>query len=922
MAKDKDQQARVELIIDGKMATASMRDLEAAARKVKSEMSGMLPGTPEFEQAAKNLGRINAQLNDVRVQAGLTKSSFDKLIDSAKGIFVGTLGANLAEAGVTKLFTAFQNGIQTFKEFESSLKVLKSLTGIDGAGMEFLRESALKTSNQLGVSAKEVVEAYKLMAGAKPELLTNKEALADITKEAIKLSKASGLDLPDASKRLVDALNQFNAPVSEAGRYVNILAEGARLSAAEVPDITNALLEFGTAAKSANVSIGESTAAIETLAEKGLKGSEAGTKLRNVLLVLNAPEVLDKKALNYFEQYGVNLDVLKDKTLPLAERLQELAKIQGDAGAIASVFGKENSIAGEILINNATRVKQLTEALNKDGLNTAQEQATENTKTLANQITRMGNAWDNIMAKQGAIGSFLGMLAQKFTTILIAIDNAGSEVELFFSNVKTIGDKTAQYLIDYGRTTSGKTVQEYLSFFDKISNKDFMKDAEANKEKFVAMMVAEGATVKNATVVFDKYIKNRTDAMIAASKNVNPIAQPGAGGGTPGAGGGTTPQKEKNLKYETKLQEDAIKEWNKQNDAYWKQVVIGLDADIKEAEKYWEKKDALFLKNMQKTWDKTKQFWEDELNARLDYNLITATTDKDKYAAELEKLQVFYAQKIALVQKGSEQEKLLQAQLANDVALLNQQKSAKQLNTAKEVYGQMQNVALSFMDATNQAETNEQRKKDRAYESERQKLKKQLDSKVISQQQYDAKLADLNNKQEAEQKALMRKQAERQKTYAVFDSIIKTALAWVEASLDVTKIPAAIAASIQSALIIATPVPEFFEGGYTGNGGNLDNRGGFAAILHPNEYVVNAKALQDPMVSQMVNAIETGKINNVSTTTTSNNAAAGSNAEIKQLLEHLITNGVHAEMVFTPERLVKLKREQIKQENLDKTLSM
>jgi hypothetical protein len=101
----------------------------------------------------------------------------------------------------------------------------------------------------------------------------------------------------------------------------------------------------------------------------------------------------------------------------------------------------------------------------------------------------------------------------------------------------------------------------------------------------------------------------------------------------------------------------------------------------------------------------------------------------------------------------------------------------------------------------------------------------------------------------------------------------------------------------------------------------MDSKGGFTAMLHPNEYVVNAKALQDPLVSQMVNAIETGKINNVSNTNTSNSSSAGSNAEIKQLLEHLITNGVHAEMVFTSERLNKLKREQKIQENLDKTLS-
>ena len=869
MAKDKDQQARVELIIDGKMATASMRDLEAAARKVKGEMSGMLPGTPEFERAAQNLGRINAQLTDVRVQAGLTKSSFEKLMDTAKGVFVGTLGANLAEAGVTKLFTAFQNGIQTFKEFESSLKILKSLTGIDGAGMDYLRDSALKTSNQLGVSAKEVVEAYKLMAGAKPELLTNKEALADITKEAIKLSKASGLDLPEASKRLVDALNQFNAPASEAGRYVNILAEGARLSAAEVPDITNALLEFGTAAKSANVSIGASTAAIETLAEKGLKGSEAGTKLRNVLLVLNAPEVLDKKALSYFEEYGVSIDTLKDKSLPLADRLKELGKIQGDAGAIASVFGKENSIAGEILITNADRVKQLTEALNKDGLNTAQEQATENTKTLANQITRMGNAWDNIMAKQGAIGSFLGFMAQKLTNVLIAADNAGSELEIFFSNVQPLSEKAAQYLIDFGKTNTGKPLQEFLSKFDKISNKDFMVGAEQNKQKFVAMMVAEGESVKNATAIFDKYIKNRTDAMIAASKTVNTIAQPTDNGNNSGG--------KNDDKLEKKAADDKKKREKEEADDQIKRR--DQQIQVKDERMKMEEEDAKALQKL--------------LHDLANNKFLDAVDSKDNEINEVKK---YYAERLALARQFGLDEKLVTDQEAAALALVNKKWDAKalgekkkaqqaELQASRQLFNELTGLA-NLMGATGIAATG---------------LGKTI---ALANIAFDT----------AQAIAALTKNSELNPANAV----TMGAAGGLQFAAGIVRIMT----NIGSAYQVLSGAPSFFDGGYTGNGGNLDSRGGFSAILHPNEYVVNAKALQNPVVNQMVSAIETGKVNNSNSTTTLNNIS-GSNAsnKMEMLLEHLVNNGVHAEMVFDDERLSKLKIREQKKAVIDKTLS-
>ena len=145
-------------------------------------------------------------------------------------------------------------------------------------------------------------------------------------------------------------------------------------------------MKFGAVARNANVNVAESTALIETLAEKGLKGAEAGTALRNVLLRMSAPDTLPTDAVKAFEKYGVNVDVLKDKTLPLSVRLKELGKISNDTGAVVEVFGKENAVAAQNVLQNIARVDELTVALSKEGLITALEQvktATDNLKSLS-----------------------------------------------------------------------------------------------------------------------------------------------------------------------------------------------------------------------------------------------------------------------------------------------------------------------------------------------------------------------------------------------------------------------------------------------------------------------------------------------------------------------------------------------------------
>lgn len=306
-------------------------------------------------------------------------------------------------------FALVRSGVQTIKEYTQSIADLQAITGASGADLQFYKDQAVDLGKKVEGGATAVVEAYKLIGSAKPELLNNARALDAVTQSAITLSKASGLDLPEAATRLTDAMNQFGAPAEEAGRFIDVLANGAKFGSAEIPQVTDALLKFGAVAKTSNVSIEESTALIEALAEKGLKGAEAGTGLRNVMLKLSAPDALPKEAKDMLDKLGISFEKLQDTSLPFSERLKELKPLLNDNTALVKTFGTENAVVATNLLTNIDRVDELTVSM--ETLGTAQEQADIRSKTLGEAFSNIGRAWDSmILSLVNGEGSMDGVI--------------------------------------------------------------------------------------------------------------------------------------------------------------------------------------------------------------------------------------------------------------------------------------------------------------------------------------------------------------------------------------------------------------------------------------------------------------------------------------------------------------------------------
>ena len=124
------------------------------------------------------------------------------------------------------------------------------------------------------------------------------------------------------------------------------------------------------------LTVEQSAGALEVLSKANLKGSEAGTALRNIILKLNT-------------ELGVDLS-----RTSLSTALDALKPRLTDATYLSKIFGMENVAAAQYLIQNSSAVEEMTRKVT--GTNVAQEQAAVRTDTTAHKMEILRAKVDDI----------------------------------------------------------------------------------------------------------------------------------------------------------------------------------------------------------------------------------------------------------------------------------------------------------------------------------------------------------------------------------------------------------------------------------------------------------------------------------------------------------------------------------------------
>lgn len=338
-----------------------------------------------IDRVGKPLQKVQTAVNATHDRVGKVQRRLNQL---------SAIDLQAVEQSTQRVKESFQRFNDVAIRHESALAEVEAITGLTGDKLNALDKAARKVSTTYGSSVEGSLLSFKvLLSKLGPEIGNNDKAMGSMAGTIQTLSKTMEGDVSGATDALTNAMLQYRVSLddpikaaAEMARMSNIMAAGAKEGSAEVIDLSAGLKQAGGTARLANVSFAETNSALQLLDKAGKKGAEGGVALRNVLLKMNAPSKVTRKAAAILNQYGVNMEVVANKALPLADRLRELQKIGQNTDALNALFGSENVQGAEALINTADAQEALTKKI--IGTNVAQEQAAGIMNTSAERAKR------------------------------------------------------------------------------------------------------------------------------------------------------------------------------------------------------------------------------------------------------------------------------------------------------------------------------------------------------------------------------------------------------------------------------------------------------------------------------------------------------------------------------------------------------
>jgi TP901 family phage tail tape measure protein len=275
--------------------------------------------------------------------------------------------------------------VGALKDYDKALGSLQAVTGLADDKFGAFKSKIIEVAGETKVSAVDTAKAFELIGSANSKLLESADAMGLVTKSAIILSQASGDDLATSASSLVGVMNQFNLEASQADRTMNVLAAGAKVGAATIPQVAESMKNFGSVAASANLSVEESVALVEVLSQKSVFGAEAGTKLRGSVLQLQ------KAGLGYTSgQFNMN-DALNEAN----KKISSLSTAKQKDALVTKLFGAENVSTGKILLANVGQYNEFTKGVT--GTSEALTQAAIKNNTLDKSLDQLKAAWVNML---------------------------------------------------------------------------------------------------------------------------------------------------------------------------------------------------------------------------------------------------------------------------------------------------------------------------------------------------------------------------------------------------------------------------------------------------------------------------------------------------------------------------------------------
>lgn len=281
--------------------------------------------------------------------------------------------------------------VKTAADFEQSMSNVQAITGATGKDFTRLQEHAKALGASTAWSAKEVSQAMQYTGMAGWTAQENIDGLAGI----LNLASASGTELARTSDIVTDAISAFGNSAKDSTMFADVMTKACTSANVSVDTLGESYKYSAALCGTMGYSIKDATTALAVMGNQGIKGSAAGTTLKNAISNLAAPTdamqvVMKKLGISLTNNDG-SMKSLNDVIKNVQSSFKGLTADQQAAYA-KTLFGKQ-SMAGMLAIVNTSSKEydKLSNAIKNSG-GAAQQAANTQLDNLNGQITLLKSA--------------------------------------------------------------------------------------------------------------------------------------------------------------------------------------------------------------------------------------------------------------------------------------------------------------------------------------------------------------------------------------------------------------------------------------------------------------------------------------------------------------------------------------------------
>ena len=417
-------------------------------------------------------------------------------------------------------------------DFDSQMSTVAAISGATGEEFEILRAKAQEMGATTAFSATESAQAmeYMAMAGWKTTDITN--GLAGV----MNLAAASGEDLATTSDIVTDAMTAFGMSADQSTYFADVLAQTATNANTNVGMMGETFKYVAPLAGAMGYNIEDMSAAIGLMANAGIKGSQSGTSLRNIITNLASPTDTVAGAM---DDLGISLTDSDGKTKSFGETLSDLRISFADLDEVqktqyaSAIAGKEGMSGLLALINSSDEdFDKLTDSI-KNCTGASEKMAEIRLDNLEGDVTLFKSALEGAqIAISDKLTPVLRNLVKKATdwlpkiqkSIIAVIDKLEDKFGPLIKRIKNIAEESdiTEKSISFLKEAFEKTVDvmseigdKFLDFIEWITGstngaeglRSVIKGLTAGFLAYKGAMIATNSTVRIGTKVVEAYRK-------------------------------------------------------------------------------------------------------------------------------------------------------------------------------------------------------------------------------------------------------------------------------------------------------------------------------------------------------------------------------------------------------------------------------